>query len=929
MQARYYQDEAENAVFDYWQEEAGNPLVDLATGCHAAGTKILMYDGTTKSVELVAVNDNIMGPDSKPRRVLRTVSGREMMYRVTPKKGDPFIVNEGHILSLKTTNEGKKAQKYPNTHTAGGEIENITVAEYLAKTKSWKHLRKLWRVGVDFNYAANDNLPVPAYIVGALLGDGSLTNNVGITNMDHQVLDEVCDYAESVGVNARVTQKAGNKAWQVFFPDDLASRSTRNRLVAQLELAGVWGMTCAEKGIPHVYKTGSRNTRLNVLAGLLDTDGHLSGGNNFDFISKSKTLSNDVAFVARSLGLAAYVNPCMKFCQTGGGGEYWRVNISGDTNIIPNRVDRQKASPRRQIKNPLVTGFSIEPIGEGDYYGFALDGDHLYLTEDFTVHHNTGKSYVMANLIKRLAVNWPDMRIMVATHVAELIEQNYLELLGVWPFAPAGIYSAGLGRRDAHSQIIFAGIQTVHNKVKQIGHIDVLMVDECHLIPINSNTMYRKFIEALKEVNPDLKVLGLTATPYRLDSGRIDEGDDRLFDRVVYTYGVGDGIRDGFLAPLTSKPTATEYDVKGVGKLGGDYKQNALEAAINRPDLNEEVVREIVAKGADRRSWLCFCAGVKSALDVRDEFRRQGISCETVTGDTPKEERRRILEDFKSYKLRCVTNNSVLTTGFNHKGVDLLAFMRPTLSLSLYIQMAGRGTRPLYAANMPLDTPEERIAAIKASPKPNCLVLDFAKLVNKHGPVDMVEPKTPSKGDGEAPIKICPQESGGCGEKVHISLMKCPACDYEFPPNEEEKLTRTAADAPIVSTAEAEWRDVTRRSFAFHEGKGDKPPSVKVTYMTGLTPINEWLCPQHSGFAQSKAHRWWTQHGGQRPFPKTVMEWLERQNELNDTAEISVVPNGKYWNVTSHKAGLVAAAMTGDNDNVPDWMAELDDEIPF
>lgn len=166
--------------------------------------------------------------------------------------------------------------------------------------------------------------------------------------------------------------------------------------------------------------------------------------------------------------------------------------------------------------------------------------------------------------------------------------------------------------------------------------------------------------------------------------------------------------------------------------------------------------------------------------------------------------------------------------------------------------------------------------------------------------------------------------------------MKCPACDYEFPPNEEEKLTRTAADAPIVSTAEAEWREVSRRSFAYHEGKGDKPPSVKVTYFSGLTPINEWLCPQHSGFAQSKSHRWWTQHGGQRPFPKTVMEWLERQNELNDTAEISVVPNGKYWNVTSHKAD---AANNNEpdpaNDNVPDfkpepdWMAELEDEIPF
>ncbi|WP_019999033.1 DEAD/DEAH box helicase [Aureimonas ureilytica] len=547
-----------------------------------------------------------------------------------------------------------------------------------------------------------------------------------------------------------------------------------------------------------------------------------------------------------------------------------------------------------------------------------------------------GKSLLMASAIKRLAQGWPDMRILVATHVAELIEQNYLELIGIWPFAPAGIFSAGLGRRDARSQIVFAGIQTVHNKAEIIGHIDVLMVDECHLIPTKSNTMYRKFIDALRAINPDLKILGLTATPYRLDSGRLDEGHDRLFDRVVHTYGVGEGIRDGYLAPLTSKPTATEYDVRGVGRLGGDYKQGALEAAVNTNELNGAVVSEIIAKGRDRRSWLCFCAGVSAAQDMRDEFRKRGITCETVTGDTPKEERRRILEDFKSYKLQCVTNNSVLTTGFNHKGVDLIAFCRPTLSVALYVQMAGRGTRPIYASGMPLSTKEERLAAIAAGPKPNCLVLDFAKLVDRHGPVDMVEPRAPGKGEGEAPIKICPQEADsrgliGCGEKVHISKMTCPCCGYEFPPNEEEKLTRTAADVPILSTASAEWRQVNSRRFHYHEGKAGKPDSVKAAYMVGLKSINEWLCPAHAGYPKSKADRYWMKHGGQRPFPKTPLEWLERQSELQGTLEVSVKPAGKYWEIIDHRPG-------GVNDNAPPvrtatkktvngW--DTEDDIPF
>ncbi len=935
MQLRHYQEDAVSALFGYWREEAGNPLIDLATGCHAAGTKIMMYDGTTKPVELVAANDNLMGPDSRPRRVLRTVSGREMMYRVTPVKGESFIVNEGHILSLKATNEGKKAARYPNSHRSGGEVVNITLSDYIQKSKSWKHLHKLWRTGVDFDFPANDNLPVPAYIVGAMLGDGSVTHNVGLTNMDPEVISEVCSYAESLGVGVRITQKSGNRAFGIFFPDEEANRSVRNRFVVKLEEAGIWGMVCDRKGIPHPYKTGSRHTRLEVLAGLLDTDGHLCNGTGFDFISKSENLSRDVAFVARSLGLAAYVKSCDKYCQTGGGGTYWRVSISGDVDIIPNRVSRQKARARQQVKNPLVTGFTVEPVGEGDYYGFSLDGDHLYLTEDFTVHHNTGKSMVMATVIKDLVEGWPDMRIMVVTHVAELIEQNFMELVGIWPFAPAGIFSAGLNRRDSHSQIIFAGIQTVWNKVAQIGAVDVILVDECHLIPKNSNTMYGKFLAAMRELNPDLKLVGLTATPFRLDSGRLDEGEDRMFDRVVYTYGIGDGVRDGYLAPLSSKETAMALDVKGVGRLGGDFKQSALQAAVDKLDVTRAAVDEIVAKGANRRSWLCFCSGVEHAQHVAAEIRSRGITCETITGETPKEERRRIIEDFKAYRIRALTNNSVLTTGFNHKGVDLIAALRPTLSASLYLQMMGRGTRVLYAPGMPLETPDQRRAAIAAGPKPSCLVLDFAGLVDKHGPVDMVEPKTPGSGDGDAPIKICPQESKdkngrlGCGEKVHASARQCPCCQFEFDIDDSPKITSYAADTPIMSIAEPESRIVRKRTFWNHPGKDGKADSVKTVFTVGMSQINKWYAPQAGGRAKADSDRFWDAHRGKRPFPKTALEWLERQGELADTKEIFVRPAGKYWNVEGY---------TPANDNVPaaandsgpaKLAAVMADDIPF
>lgn len=920
LQLRDYQRAAVDALYAYWREKPGSPLIVLPTGCHARGTRILMHDGSTKPVEMVAANDNVMGPDSKPRNVLRVIRGTEPMYRITPKRGGaPFIVNENHILSLKTTNEGKKAKRYPNCAQRGGDIENISVKDYLGKSKSWRHLRKLWRTGIEFNMPANDNLPVPGYIVGAMLGGGSLTRNAGITNMDAEVLDEVCDYVESLGVGTRITQKVGNRAWGVFFPDSEAHCNNRNRLVARLDDAGLWGMVCDQKAIPSVYKTGSRYTRLEVLAGLLDTDGHLSKGNHFDFISKSEALSRDVVFVARSLGLSAHLTECQKFGQTGGGGTYWRASISGDTDIIPNRVARQKASPRRQKKNPLVTGFTVEPVGVGEFFGFELDGDHLYLTDDFTVHHNSGKSIVLGTICKEIVENYPDMRILVCTHVRELIQSNFMELLGIWPFAPAGIFSAGLGRRDARAQIVFGGVQTIANKADIIGHIDLVMVDEAHLMPRKSETQYGKLLDGLRAINPDLKLVGLTATPYRMGEGQLHEGEGAIFDDICYEQPVSEMIDGGYLVRPISKGMATGFDLSGVGKVGGDYNQGKLQAAVDKADVTRAVVDEIVAygtaAGAERRAWLAFCSGVDHAFHMRDEIRERGFSCETVTGETPKGERDRILAEFKAGRIRALTNNSVLTTGTNLPIIDLVAFARPTLSAGLYVQMAGRGLR-LYPG------------------KENCLFLDFAGVVRKHGPIDAVTPPHMKSGEGEAPVKLCPQEEGGCGSLVHASVRNCPDCGFEFPINEEPKIERQAADTPIYSKEAPTARQVTSRRFDYHEPKGDKPPTVKVTYMCGLTQIREWWCPEHQGFAKSKADRMWLKFGGARPFPKSVFEFLERQNELLPADEISVRPSGKYWDVVDHRPGQ---GVDNDNERSSDIcncspgmreVAEMD-EIPF
>ncbi|MDX0007802.1 DEAD/DEAH box helicase [Sinorhizobium meliloti] len=546
----------------------------------------------------------------------------------------------------------------------------------------------------------------------------------------------------------------------------------------------------------------------------------------------------------------------------------------------------------------------------------------------------TGKSGTLAMLIARLLSGWPDLRVFVVTHVEELVEGNFKEYIGMCPFAPAGLFAASLGRRDARSQVLFGQLQTVHDKAAQIGHVDVLMIDEVHLVPSDGNTMYRKLIAALMTINPDMKIVGFTATPYRLDSGRLDEGDDRLFDRVVYTYSLAQGIEDGYLTRLTSKPSEVKYDMTGVHRLGGDFKKSDLAKATDKEELTRAAVTEIMAyaNAENRKTAIIFCNGIDHATHVRDEIRAHGKTCEVLSGKTPKGERRKIIEDLKAGRLWGCTNDNVLSTGTNIPGVDLIADMAPTESCNRYVQRAGRGTRVVWPAGFDFNsaTKEERKAAIERGPKPNCRYMNFAGNIERHGPVDCVTPKKPGSGQGEAPIKLCMQ----CEEICAAGARVCPNCGAEFEFEEKPKFTARPTDVAILATvAEPETRKVSSRTFKFHEGKGDKPPSVKITYLCGLTSINEWACPQHKGFAKTKADRLWLHFGGQRPFPSTPLEWLQRQDELAPVDEIMVKPNGKYWDVVGHVVGERTAA----NDNTPppandnrrnlEW--ELEDGIPF
>jgi DNA repair protein RadD len=492
----------------------------------------------------------------------------------------------------------------------------------------------------------------------------------------------------------------------------------------------------------------------------------------------------------------------------------------------------------------------------------------------------TGKSVVIASFCREAIAAYPETRILCITHVKELIAQNFQAMLRVWPEAPAGIYSAGLSRRDIRAQILFAGIQSIHKHAERVQRCDLIIIDEAQLIGNADNGMYRRFLREVSLINGGLtKVVGFTATPYRLDSGLLCAGEDRLFTDIAYEFSILDAIRQGYLSPVVSKRTATQFDLSGVGTRAGDYIQSQLEAALDRADKTSAAVAEIITAGQDRGSWLIFCAGVRHAQHVRDEMRNRGVDAEMVTGATPSGERAAILEAFKRGRLRCVTNANVLTTGFDAPGTDLIALLRPTKSAGLYVQMVGRGTR-------------------LAQGKDDCLVLDFARNVERHGPIDMIEGKIPKKkGDkeNEAPVRVCAM----CQAICHASARICANCGNAFPPPDPDKnLTDKPADGALLSTQMVpEWVNVRDVTYSGHARIG-KPTSLCVTYHCGLSSHREWVSLEHEGYPRRLAESWWRRRTT-LAVPHTVADALASVHELRKPIAIQIKQTGKYTEVVN------------------------------
>lgn len=346
-----------------------NTLMIGPTGtgkCLGKDTPVLMYDGTIKRVQDIIVGDKLMGPDSKPRNVLSVTTGREELFRVTPKKGDSWVCNKSHILSLKRTNDGT---------SLAGTICNVGVAEYLGWSKTHKHIYKQWRSAVDF---PEKELSLDPYFLGIWLGDGR-TDSPIICTPDRPIVHYLKDYSCKLGCTLSTYYEPSKANSYAIVQKELSSSRKRTIIQKLMDKYNLFG----NKHIPSDFLYNSRKNRLLLFAGLMDTDRSYQKG-YFEYCTKLDNLKNEVVYLGRSLGYFATVRQ-----KEVSGKLYWRIIFSGNFSDVPTKLKRKRAGYRSQKKDVLVTSISVESIGEGDYYGFSIDGDHLFMLGDFTVTHNT------------------------------------------------------------------------------------------------------------------------------------------------------------------------------------------------------------------------------------------------------------------------------------------------------------------------------------------------------------------------------------------------------------------------------------------------------------------------------------------------------------------------------------------------------------
>lgn len=741
MTLRPYQEKANKKVIEGFEKGIKTQLVVMPTGCHAAGEKILLANGEARSVEDLQVGDRLIGPDNTYPEIVKLVRGHGKMYKITPVKGEPLIVNEDHILSLKRTNDGSKH---------AGSIVDVSVKEWLGWNRTNKHIHKLVRFPADF-MAGKNTLPMRPYLLGLFIGDGCLT--LGMPKISKPDI-EIRDYCEKVALQdfgIKINVIEAGRCPEINFSSGIGR--SKNPMRKVLEDLGLWGRKSGEKFVPSEYKVASTEDRLEMLAGLIDTDGHNTCGGVVDWISKSWQLAEDFAFLARSLGFAAYIKKCRKGCN-GKMWDYYRVSLSGDLIRIPTKIPRKIFSRRLQVKDVLVTGFKAEEIGNGDYYGFTLspESNGRFLMGDFTLTHNCGKTISFAYLSDYMHPR----KTLVLCDREELINQardKIIKATGLYPEIEKAQHKA-----DLNATVVVGSVQTMRGRKRfPKDHFGMIICDEAHLSMAASWQNVLKYYE-------HANVVGFTATPEA--SGKKNLGD--YYEHEAFRMTLREALIEAWLTPIhwQTLPLEIKMGVLDIDK--GDFDKSQVDSAL-RPYL--ERIADLIKEYAGNLKTLIFLPLICTSVDFCDMLRRRGLKAGHIDGEQG--DRPAVLGEFANRNITHLCNSLLLTTGFDDPSIECIVNLRPTRSWTLAMQIVGRGTRTLDGVLQPGMNLLERRKAIADSAKPRVLVLDFLYHTEKHSilrtPQLVCEDKELS-----AEIELIMRESTGGGKRAttEVDIMK-------------------------------------------------------------------------------------------------------------------------------------------------------------
>lgn len=507
-----------------------------------------------------------------------------------------------------------------------------------------------------------------------------------------------------------------------------------------------------------------------------------------------------------------------------------------------------------------------------------------------------GKTKILSSFIYKYLEKRPKHSVLVLSHTETILAQDHKALRSFFPGIHIGLYSAGL-KSKTFEKITVAGIQSIFRKGRLFASYDLIIVDECHTVPVKGEGMYRRFFQSHSanrggQGKMEAIRVGLSGSPFRLKHGYVYKGNGALFNKLSYDLcsmeNFNQLIEDGYLSNMFVKPPNYKMDTKGVRVTAGDYNSKQLSKKFDRESITREAVGELITFGKNYKAWLIFAIDIDHCENIAREINIQmpndythGIKAIAMHSKTNLE-RHQVTSNFINGHIRAIVSVGMLTTGFDAPNIDLIGLLRPTKSPVLHAQMIGRGSRVHPG-------------------KDHCLVLDYAGNIARLGPINNIQvpdPEKKKKDNGDPIVKAC----NVCGCLHHPSVKICNVCGYEF--IFQEKISTSHDESEVIQYSNLKWLDVSGVSYQIHTKRGTNVDILKVTYFCGINKVNEYVCYNHqAGYAKYKADNWVKHRWTYNTPPYNVEELYRYNSHLLVPKRILVDLSKKFPSVVESEFG--------------------------